>query len=447
MASVRGSAGSLDRGEVTSAIAEYLGIDPPLVGVGSTVPTEFLGRVLEAMGVDPSDYGSSYRKLEVALSAVGEVYDPALDSSESRGRTGGGTITNTGYRKLLRGLTGTPRCFILSLADSPASERYRDITGESYGFDTSVSGRNALLEAGPGSLVVFHRTGKAFAEPKKAFVAKAHVVSIEEVAPGRFRAHLAGYREFEIVVPDSDTDIAGWNRQHGIVEIGHETFLALESVGGGRSVSPTVAVTSSSVPSSTSSGSSRTFSKVVSDEDADGVLAKAGPVDGPLHPGASVDVLPETLPLPTGAPSTDRLTPLPGDDEMRRGSGRASGPGQRRIDKFIEKRAIHLTKAFMEANEWRLQRDCQALGVGFDLEFEKGGIVRHVEVKGVGGPRLAFNMTALEWRRVLEDKDFLVIAVTSVLDPSSTHIHVLTRDALQDAERSPLQYRLNIRLP
>ncbi len=288
MASVRGSAGSLDRGQATAAIAEYLGIDPPLVGAGSTVPTEFLDRVLEAIGVDPSSYGSSYRKLEAALSAVGEVYDPALDSSEARGKTGGGTITNSGYRKLLRGLTGAPRCFILNVADSPASERYRDITGESYGFDSSVSGRKALLEAGPGSLVLFHRTGKAFAEPRKAFVAKAHVVSIEEVAPGRFRAHLAGYREFENVVPDSDTDIAGWNRQHGIVEIGHETFLALESVGGGRSVSSTVAVASSSVPSSTSRGSLRTVPNTVSDEDADRVLAVAGPVDGPLPPSAWV---------------------------------------------------------------------------------------------------------------------------------------------------------------
>ncbi len=101
----------------------------------------------------------------------------------------------------------------------------------------------------------------------------------------------------------------------------------------------------------------------------------------------------------------------------------------------------------MEANGWRLLRDCQALGVGFDLEFEKGGTIRHVEVKGVGGSRLAFNMTALEWRRVLEDREFFVIAVTSVLDPSSTHVHVLTRNTLQDADRSPVQYRLNVRLP
>ena len=231
MTAVTGVAGNLGRAEVTAAIAMTLRIDPPGVGAGSTVQSEFLDRILEAVGDDPSLYRNTYRKLEHALGKFDEMYDPLVDSSEGRGRTGGGTITNAGYRKLLCAISGEPRCFILNAADNVASARYGDATGKFYGYDTTVSGSRALTEAGTGSRVIFHRTRNAAGAPKQSFVAMAEVTAIEVVAPGTRRAYLSGFREFLYAVPDSEVHLTGWNHRHAITEVSDETFRALVVIG------------------------------------------------------------------------------------------------------------------------------------------------------------------------------------------------------------------------
>jgi hypothetical protein len=444
VALVSGKAGSLDRGEVTSAIALELGLEPPVVGTGSTVQTEFLDRVLEAMGLDPREHASSYRKLEEALDAVGEIYDTSNDSSEAHGRTGGGTITNAGYRKLLRGIRGEPRCFILNVADNPAGARYADVTGESYGFDTRVSGHAALNEAGPGSLVVFRRTGRASHEPRRTFFATAQVTSIQEGEQGTFRAQLSGHREFVHPVSDHDVALEGWNKQHGIVEIEHDALITFEHVGRGEP-SGSAAVDGVGAESTVVDVDDTTPPrKGFSEEDADRLLELAGPVDAPLPANARADPIPDVLPKPSGPPLPERQPALPEEVAGRGSGGQGGSATRRRLDRYVEARAVHLAKEHLVAHGWRLQRDRQAQGIGYDLEFVKEDAVLHVEVKGIAGHLLAFNVTAFEWRRVLEDDRFIVVAVTDVLEPSSTQIHVLTRDKLHEAERNPVQYRLRV---
>ncbi len=434
---------------MTLAIASTLGIDPPEVRRGSTVPTEFLDRILRALGIDPSGLQNSYRKMERALAEVGETYDPAEDSSEARGRTGGGTITNAGYRKLLRGLSGEPRCFILSVADSPASSQYGDVMGSSYGFAVTVSGSRLLIAGGAGSRAIFYRTRNASDEPRRAFVGTAVVTTIERTGPDDFQAHLSGYRALPEPVLDKDVSIAGWNRQHGITEISHDTFVALERAGrgGGDESGPSHGERPATLGPGPESPATPPVASVVpvpGDETED-PLAGAGRIDGPVDLSVCADPLPSDLPLPSGPPSPDLHPALPVEGAGGRRGRRRPPVEQRRVDKFVEERAIFLATQYMTEWGWRLSRDCQALGVGYDLEFERDGTFRHVEVKGIAGNQVEFNLTALEWRRVLVDESFMVVAVTGALSPTTTRIRVLTRDQLQAAERSPVQYRLRLR--
>ena len=403
MTEVTGVAGSLGRAEVTLAIATTLGIDPPGVGAGSTVQSEFLTRIIEAIGDDPTLFGSTYRKLEHALGTFDEVYDPLVDSSEGRGRTGGGTITNAGYRKLLRGITGEPRCFILNVSEDISSARYGDVTGKFYGYDPSVSGSRALTEAGTGSRVVFYRTGNAPGLPKRAFVAKAEVAGIEGVAPGTRRANLSGFRELVRAVPESEVKISGWNHRNAITEISGETFRAL--LANDAETPVTVSERHEEASVTPLSVGTTTPPRILNQADIDKLLASAGPVDAPLDLSGRADPLPDILPTPTGTPAPDLLASLPEDRIISTVSGSAARVGLRLIDSFVEQRAVFIAQQYMEENGWTLSRDCQSLGIGYDLEFTKASQRRHVEVKGIGQSVLSFNLTALEWRRVLSDPE------------------------------------------
>ena len=231
---IEGETSSLGKAEVAAAIARVLGIPKPKLSNGGTVTSDFLDDIIAALGSSVPDEANAYRRFEHVLSLCGEIYDPTIDSSEATRSGGGSTITAPGYRKLLRGITAEPRCFIFNIADHPVSSIYRDVPGRSYGFTKKVSGRRPLLEAGVGSEVVFYRTQKASIDPRMAFVATAVIESLQEPAPGEFRAYLVGYREFRTPVPESQTSIQGWNRQHGIAEISHDTFEALVDRGNGN---------------------------------------------------------------------------------------------------------------------------------------------------------------------------------------------------------------------
>ena len=101
------------------------------------------------------------------------------------------------------------------------------------------------------------------------------------------------------------------------------------------------------------------------------------------------------------------------------------------------------TKA-LENEGWTLDGDRQADGVGYDLDFSKDGRVLKVEVKGIQGHQLQFNVTPKEYWRALTDEAFVVIAVTSVLSPTAFKINFLTRDEVVSSPRTITGYRIKI---
>lgn len=227
-----GRAGKTDRTEIVTQIAEYLSIDVPRISSGSTVVSEpFLDSIAQSLNLHFNDSSNNYRKLQFLIEHLGGSYDQEQDSSEYKGPSGGGTITNHGWRKLCRLLTGKPACFIFNYADHAVSDDYQDVLGKSYGFDENVTGRVSLLEASAGSNVVFYKTSKASQEPKQVFFAEAVVETVITLEEGKYRAVLKDYREYTNPIKVADTHIENWNNQHGIAEISFETFEQLKRHG------------------------------------------------------------------------------------------------------------------------------------------------------------------------------------------------------------------------
>jgi hypothetical protein len=445
---IEGTAKRLYRKDITARIADALSVEAPKVPRGSTVGTDFLDSVVKALGGDPASLASTYRKIEFALNMSNEVYNPNHDSSEHLGRMGGGTVTNGGYRKLLRGITGKPQCFILNIADHPVSAQYADVPGESYGFDDDVSGRIPFLEAGPGSRVVFYRTSKATELPKQVFIAHAIVSDVGRADGEGYRASLVGYQELDSPVSVGEVEITNWNNQHGIAEIDYLTLARLVEVGrgvaapedigkGNRLEDPAQPPIESPVPSN-----------ITDEGEANRILKALDPVDAPLDLTDLADEWPDILPGPAGEPAPEQVVSLGEDAEGEVGittSGRRGrGAAGRALDRYAERRAVYLAKKFLAEQGWHLHRDCQSLGVGYDLDYRRDTTQLHVEVKGIQGASLTFSLTALEWARALDDPDFVVIAVTGVLFPHTTRIHVVTRDRLAAAVRRPVQYRVTV---
>lgn len=130
---------------LAAAIAKHLGLPPPPVSRGASVSSLFLDEVHEVLFGGPSGGVDTYRKTDRLLSRLGLVYDPWWDTSESRGDTGGGTVTTRAFSRILTAVTGVARCFVV---DWPESRQ--DTVLE---FPTNAD-LNPFAEAGPGSLVL-----------------------------------------------------------------------------------------------------------------------------------------------------------------------------------------------------------------------------------------------------------------------------------------------------
>jgi len=112
------------------------------------------------------------------------------------------------------------------------------------------------------------------------------------------------------------------------------------------------------------------------------------------------------------------------------------------VNRAIEVSAVEMVKRTFTQSGWAFHADRQADGVGYDLEFVRDGQRRKVEVKGIKGSALAFNVTTKEFWRAHEDAEFVLIAVTSALDERKRRVHVVSREALVGAQRVPLSYRI-----
>ncbi len=437
--SVKGRTWTPNREELTSEIADRLGIPRPPIRKGSTVAGEdLIHPALEAIGVDPARLKNNYRRFERLLDHFGEEYDPESDSSGHRGRTGGGTITNYGFKKLLSAISGERRCFILNWSDNPESVQYEDIPGKKYGFADNVTGRKPFLHSGPGSRVVIYRTKNASTNPM-SFDAAATVLDMSSKGANH-NAVLADQAEFPYPVPFRDVHIEGWNVQHSIVEITYQTYVALLQAGG---LEPDgVADLGAAVDMGAHSGEGFTSPHPDEKNDDSPNAQDLPPINNPVDTTGRAGAIPDELSERLEAPDLEQRS-APDPDRAERRFGSTGGTSVSR-NKRIEKRAVFLaTEHLVSVEGWTLIRDRQKDGCGYDLEFEKDGRIIHAEVKGIGKSHLAFNLTDYEWDRVLNDPQFLVVAVTDVLDDDRFEIHFLRRDQITEARARATQYRVS----
>ncbi len=109
-------------------------------------------------------------------------------------------------------------------------------------------------------------------------------------------------------------------------------------------------------------------------------------------------------------------------------------------NKLIEQAGINQATRHYESLGYQLSADRQTHGVGYDLEFTRGGEVLKVEAKGIAGTSLAFNLTDKEWRTSQRDSSFRLCAVTDAL--GTPRVRVLTGAQLAALRVQPVQYRV-----
>jgi hypothetical protein len=412
-----------DKALMASDIARALGVAEPHVSVGSSVDSTFLDRIHEALGHTGRTGDDAYRKTETVLQDLGLPYDPFWDTSESKER-GGSTVTARAFSRIRAAVTGVPRCFILNTTDAPVGTKWEADHESVYRYDDTVTGRRSLNDAGPDSRVIYYSTSNS-SRNKMMFIASARIADISPGWDGPWEAAVDSYVDFEYPVSVSEVEIPGWNRQHAITEIDYETFTAITTAGG--------LVT---WPTGVSAGREVSGVRIARRLSKDFPIAVATP-----H-----------LEIPDGLPEVPRaLVPAVEPDYRESTDGRRVDspdlPRRRtdpRNDKLAEQRAVELVVRAFGAQGWSIVRDCQSDGVGYDLLVARGDCELHVEVKGIQGSNVAFNMTPKEVWRLETDPRFVVVAVTSVLSPSDPRLHLLTSVDLSGARRVVTGYRLTL---
>jgi hypothetical protein len=326
------------------------------------------------------------------------------------------------WRKIVSGLKNEPWVFICNYAENEASAVHNDVFGITYGFHENVTTWRGLVASGPGTFIIFYNTSNA-PHSKMSYSSFARIENIEEAKDldGEGRRHWkAKLSDFHTLapVPKGKIEIDGRNQQHGIQAITFDTFRQIIKLGGGaqyliddefkREEIPPVEVTF----------------------DLQGVLSH-----GPLL----ADVL----------PNPQIVSPREVDDAMSEKEFSAesaissSRKNSRNLDKQTETQAVRIALAYLSKQGWELLHDNQLDGVGYDFEFTKDGESLLIEIKGIRGKNLEFNMTAREFFVCRTKQNFRLIAVTNVLNEIDYLIHVLCPSDIFQLRRRITQYRLS----
>lgn len=401
----------LNKGQIANWVADSFGLPHPRTSKGGSVDSVFLGRVLDILNAT-SKPTNAYRRLELALELVGEAYDPHRDTSESRGVKGGSTITRDGFLTLLRGYTAVPRCFIVRVKDwemaGPPLNELR--------LHFALANARRLDGAGSGSrvLIVY----------RNQIVAAAVVRDVRLASGGALRVDFSQINRLDPVLASSSLTMTAWPSSRELTEISAATFDAV------------VEDRSSSAIRALNRSRSARFT-VQNEPLTQGDFDRSPMFALPASLGSAA-ILPEIREQERHSESDSQQTTPDG-----------SGPTSTRsrsldtdLNKQTELRAVAIVTEYLRLASWSVFDDAQARGVGYDLAFTRGGDNLLIEVKGIRGTRLAFNMTPLEWARLETEPNFLVIAVTSVLSDDGFKIHVLDKSSFQTAHRFSESYRL-----
>jgi hypothetical protein len=425
--------------DLVREIADLLEIDSPSAARGASVDEQFLDAVHIALTGDPARGANANRNVEIVLSSLGLTYDPYWDTNEATEGPVGDSVTIRAYSRILARIKGQPRCFILNTTDAPVGTRWEDTSdkGRLYRYDGTVTGRRPFNEAGPGSRVIYYSTSKSSNRPM-------HFVSCAEVAhilpgwtlprDGSWVATLEGYQEFPRPVPREQVTIAKHNNQHAISEISWDTYKRILFAGGLNSDEPVA-----------------TPAGLESDPGADLVAQRiAQDLDVTWDVGTTIEI-PATVNL-AHLPESNLTTPnytIDDDDtlvqvgsEIELGHTRRTESDRAR-DRAAEIRAISIATLALSSNGWTLLRDHQTHGTGYDLLFGNGDQRLKLEVKGIIGKRLRFNLTPKELWIAENDPEFLLMAVTQVLSPAFK-IHTMRADRLLKGRRSATGYRISL---
>lgn len=259
------------------------------------------------------------------------------------------------------------------------------------------------------------------------------------VAPGwegPWVAELDGYTSLAAPITAFTIDGHSWTGR-SVIEVAWAAYDAAVGDGAGP--------TTSEVPANVPLEADDAVEPTTIDPAGD-VIAQRVVDDFPVEPSANGLSVPADLPtgdLPALTPKRpgyradeDRVVSLDAD-VPRRSQNRAR-------DRIAEQRAVQIAVAELGATGWTLTRDRQKDGVGYDLDFTRADEMLHVEVKGIQGSLLTFNLTAKELWRAESDPRWLVVAVTSVLSPTAYQAHVVTRDRITASRLVITGYRVRV---
>jgi hypothetical protein len=371
------------------------------------------------------------------IRGLDEVYSLEQEPQLSPLLDENGSPSRAALKRIHRGLTKTNYCFIFGQVEHDVSIEYTDVEGDSYGYNLQVTSCKAFNDSGVGTNVVFYRTSKSRESMRKVFYASATVEAIEKLPGGRFKAIFNNYSLFDEPISKSDVVIAGWNAQNAMEEIDFTTFSQFltsgfkqVSTGRGNFLSADDSPLSKSMPNLSSKP------KLATSPYSEPVVVKStwDPITAERMQLRNVSEITKPDITFRDGNKSEMLTRL----------GAPINYGAGETNKFAEKRAIHVVKTYFDLNGWQLKRDRQLDGCGYDLEFVKADQELHVEVKGIKGPNISFNLTELEWQRVLDDELFIVAAVTEVLKSETENLSLINRAEIAAAKRRILQFRIEI---
>jgi len=128
--------------------------------------------------------------------------------------------------------------------------------------------------------------------------------------------------------------------------------------------------------------------------------------------------------------------------ESKRKSGKRVPQTQEHIRK-VEQAAIGVALTYFFERGYSFIDDCQLKGVGYDLLFAKGQEKLHVEVKGVSGREVDFNLTPKEFKCAKEDARWRVLVITNALTAPSVSLFK-GRELLERAKIEATHYRVMV---
>jgi hypothetical protein len=390
--------------------------------LGSRIPAELevLERICDQNGI----YRSAGQSIELLAEKVCAKFGYQFDSEkdfETNSRHVA-QLSEHFWRKIVSHLKGEPWIFICNYAENAASAVHNDLFGITYGFHENVTTWRGLVASGTGTYVIFYNTSDA-PHSKMSYSSCARIEKIEESSDldekGR-RHWKAKLSDFHMLtpVPVGKIEIEGRNTQHGIQAVTFDTFRRIVGLGKGGD-----------------------YFNIAEEGETDVQTVTTGSFDlnDVLNHGPSLDQI---------LPNLEVLSPSELDESMSEKESKAdraisnSRKNTRNLDKQTETQAVEIALAYLSSQSWELLHDNQRDGVGYDFEFTKNGESLLIEVKGIRGSKLEFNMTAREFFVCSSKKNFRLIAVTNALEPENYKIRVLFPADIFQMRRRVIQYRL-----